>query len=34
MLGLVVVYQCSISNVLYIGDIEELFVLVHAVLDC
>ena len=26
----VVVYQCSISNVMYTGDIEVLFVLVHA----
>ena len=30
----VVVYQCSISNVMYTGDIEALFVLVHALLDC
>ena len=30
----VVVYQCSISNVMYIVDIEALFVSVHAVLDC
>ena len=28
----VVVYQCSFSNVIYTGDIEALFVLVHAVL--
>ena len=27
----VVVYQCSISNVMYTGDIEALLVLVHAV---
>ena len=32
---LVVVYQCSISNVMYTGDIEAPFLfLVHAVLDC
>ena len=31
---LVVAYQCSISNVMYTGDIEALFALVHAVLDC
>ena len=30
----VVVYQCSICNVLYTWDIEAFFVLVHAVLDC
>ena len=30
----VVVYHCSISNVMHTGDIEALFVLVHAVLDC
>ena len=30
----VVVYQCSISNLMYTGDIEALFVLVHAVLNC
>ena len=32
--SVVVVYQCSISNVMYTGYIEALFVLVHAVLDC
>ena len=34
MLCCVVVYQCSIGNVVYTGDIEALFVLVQAVLDC
>ena len=34
VLLVVVVYQCSISNVMFIVDIEALFVLVHAVLDC
>ena len=29
----VVVYQCSISNVMYTEDIEALFVVVHAVFD-
>ena len=29
----VVVYQCSINNVMYTGVIEVLFVLVDAVLD-
>ena len=30
----VVVYQGSISNVMYTGDIEAHFVSFHAVLDC
>ena len=30
----VVVYQGSISNVMYTGDIEALFILVHAEIDC
>ena len=28
------VYQCCISNIMYTGDIEAPFFLVHAVLDC
>ena len=32
--SVVVVDQCSISNIMYTGDIEALFVLVHAVIDC
>ena len=32
--NVVVVYQCSTSNVMVTGDIEALFVLVDAVLDC
>ena len=32
--SVVVVYQCPISDVMYTGDNEALFVLVHAMLDC
>ena len=32
-LYVVAVYQCSISNVMYTGDIEAYFVVVHAGLD-
>ena len=32
--AVVVVYQYFISNVMYTGDIEALYVLVHALLDC